>query len=73
MDLTQNQIDFLRSTVRLAYRRQIKGKAALARKYGDEFDPTEPDARLAFIREVYQAIGGNPDNITETGRKAKDD
>lgn len=62
-NLTENQIDFLRGVVRLSYRRQLKGRATLQKKYGDNFNPAISDQRLAFIVEVYRALGGNPNRI----------
>lgn len=65
--LTERQIDFLRGTVRAAYRKQLKGRELLAKKFGDDYEPERVEDRLSFIREVYISLGGDPHLITEKG------
>jgi hypothetical protein len=62
--MNQNQIEYLRSLVRMDIRHILKGSLVLSKKYGTGYNPERLDARLKFARQTYRDLGGNPDSIT---------
>jgi hypothetical protein len=72
IDLTDNQVAYLRGLVRVSIRKQRQSVAGFAPKPGQ--DPAEAAAvlakfraQLAFREAAYEALGGNPETMSETG------
>lgn len=66
-ELTDRQIGLLRSLIRVEVRRNRKAERVLRQKYGDNYEPAKIDERRAFLYEVYEALGGDPENIAIMG------
>jgi hypothetical protein len=63
-NLTEAELAYLRSLVRQDMRKTERNRAAAYVRYGPDYDPSRHEAKMAAQRQVYQALGGNPDNIT---------
>lgn len=68
VELDEEQIQFLRGLVRIDLRRHWQGQAALKKKHGANFRPTPGVDRAYFIEGTYEALGGDPENITNVKR-----
>jgi hypothetical protein len=64
MMLEKNQLEYLRSLVRMDIRHILKGALVLSKKYGADYNSARLDARMEFARQVYRDLGGDPDSIT---------
>jgi hypothetical protein len=62
--LDKRQTDYLRALVRVDLRKTEKSASALRGKHGADYDG-RPDRRLAFIEDVYRALGGEPKRIRD--------
>jgi hypothetical protein len=63
MTLEKNQLEYLRSLVRMDIRHILKGALVLSKKYGADYNSARLDARMEFARQVYRDLGGDPDSI----------
>ena len=66
-DLIENEVGYLRSLIRMEYRRQLKKKARFVKRFGDEAELESTLTKIAMLREMYAVFGGDPDNITTSG------
>lgn len=62
--LEPHEVHVLKSLVRQAYRKSLRGRASAARKWGEGFDPEAFDIREDILRSAYRKLGGDPLNIT---------
>lgn len=58
------EANYLRSLVRMDLRKWLRNGVKARTKFGAEFDEAKYEGRLAFIRETYRRLGGDPDSIT---------
>jgi hypothetical protein len=63
-DLLEVELRYLRGLVRQDMRKTERNRRTALTRYGPLYDSSAHDRRIAFLRQVYAALGGNPDNIT---------
>ena len=57
----------LAGLVRVQIRKVERNKRGAAKLFGDEYDPTQHDAKLELLEGAYRHLGGDPTRITGRG------
>jgi len=57
----------LAGLVRVQIRKVTRNKRGAKKLFGDEYDPSKHDAKLALLESAYRGLGGDPERITGRG------
>lgn len=64
---TENEAGVVAGLIRGAIRKLERNAASSRTKYGDEYDSSAHDSRRAILRSAYEALGRDPDGISQKG------
>ena len=62
--LSEDEQGLLAGLVRVAIRKTEKNRVGASKLFGDEYDPTKHEKRIAFLEGIYRKLGKDPKGIT---------
>ena len=64
VELDENQVDLLQGLLRQAIRKTARNAIKGRLRFGEEYEEERLTGRMTFLHGIYEALGGDPDNIT---------